>query len=274
MKKYILGLFLCFATVLCVAFKPLPICTGCKSIHVQNQNGLYVIHIPYAGEYKVKPYVVEKLIENQKVFEKTKAKLVVNAGYFDMKNQGTTSYVIVDKKIELDPKTNPNLIENEELKPYMKEILNRTEFRILDCKGQTRYDISAHKSRVPYRCSLVHSVQAGPLLYPNLRLEQEAFLIKKNGVVVKDSITSTTKRPRTAIGIKNNDLFLIVATKQNPLTINELVDVCRELNLDRAMNLDGGGSTSLDFNVFDKKLHIVSEKNNSARKLKSFLVVE
>lgn len=278
MEKFKAILFLfCAASIFC-AFKYVPPCSGCRHIEVSFDKGIYVFRIPSNGNYKLTPYVVENLAYNKDVFNKTKAELVVNAGYFDAKNQQTTSYVVVDNNLALDPELNKNLVENEVLKPYMRKILNRTEFRVLDCNGEVRYDISAHNTRVPYRCKLRHSIQAGPLLYPDLRLKQEYFVEKKDGKVVRDAIFAYTKRPRTAIGIKDGDVYMIVATNDNPLTLEELAIVCRDLKLDKAMNFDGGGSTSVDYKGANdsqfKNLHIVSDKNNTPRKLKSFLVVE
>lgn len=278
MKKIKAILFLfCVVSIFC-AFKYVPPCTSCKNIEVSSDKGIYIFRIPAAGNYKLSPYVVEKLVYNEDVFKKTRAELVVNAGYFDAKNQQTTSYVVVDNNLALDPELNKNMVENENLKPHMKKILNRTEFRVLDCNGETRYDISAHNARLPYRCKLRHSIQAGPLLYPDLRLKEEYFVEMKDGKIVRDAIFAYTKRPRTAIGIKDGDVYIIVATNDNPLSLEELANVCKDLKLDKTMNFDGGGSTSIDYKGTNdsqfKNLHIVSDKNNTPRKLKSFLVVE
>lgn len=274
-KAVLMMIFAC--TVLC-GFKCESVCTGCKNIEVFEENGLYVFRIPFEGEYKVKPFVSEKLIYNTDVFKKTKAELVINAGYFDPKNGGTSSYVVQDKKMVLDPKTNNNLTQNTALKPYMKKILNRTEFRILDCKGKTKYDIAAHNAKTPYKCELMHSIQAGPLLYPDLRMEEEYFVATEGTKVTRDSITALKKCARTAIGIKDNDLYIIIATTKHPLTLPELSEICKDLCLDKAMNFDGGGSTSLDYKGTDnpkyKNLHVISDKDKSARKLKSFLIIE
>ena len=64
-----------------------------------DNNGVYVIEI--VDEYKKKekqqflqPYVVEELKTNEEVYKETDASLVVNAGFFDPKNQKTVSYVV------------------------------------------------------------------------------------------------------------------------------------------------------------------------------------
>lgn len=270
--------FLLSAVVLACGFEADFGCKGCKNIEVIEKNGIYIFRIPDKGGYSLKPYVSEKLVYNKDVFQQTGAELVVNAGYFDIKNEETTSYVVVDNYLALDPTLNNNLMDNEQLKPHLKEILNRTELRILDCNGEVRYDICAHNAKVPYRCKIKHSLQAGPLVYPDLRLKKEYFLRTKGHDVLRDSIQSLQRRPRTIIGLKDNDVYIFIVTLKNPLSLIEVQDLCAELRLDKAMNFDGGGSTSVDFkgtnNQEFKNLHIVSENNGSARKLKSFLIVE
>lgn len=82
-------------------------------------------------------------------------------------------------------------MNNKALEPHIDTILNRTEFRVLNCKGETRYDIAAHNARAPFRCEIVHSVQAGPMIYPDLKLSREYFVSKdENGKVTRDSITA------------------------------------------------------------------------------------
>ena len=148
----------------------------------------------------------------------------------------------------------------------------------MDCKGKTKYDIAAHNARVPFKCELVHSIQAGPLLYPDLRLEQEYFVSTEGTKITRNSISAFEKCARTAIGLKDNDIYIIIATNKHPLTLPELSDVCKDLCLDKAMNFDGGGSTSVDFkgtqNPEFKNLHIVSDRDKNARKLKSFLIIK
>lgn len=277
MKKISTILFLLFITGIFCAFQYVPACTGCKNLHVTEKDGVYIFHIPYSGNYTVKPYVSEKLVLNEKVFKETDAQLVVNAGYFDPKNQKTTSYVVLDNVLALDPKDNENLMQNKSLSSNMRKILNRTEFRILDCDGIVRYDIASHNAKAPYKCTIKHSVQAGPMVYPSLRLKEEYFVTQDGSTVTRDSISALKKCARTVIGMKDNDLYLIIATTKHPMTLNEISELCRDLRLDKAMNFDGGGSTSVDFKGTNspdfKNLHIVSEKDQSARKLKSFLVI-
>lgn len=252
-----------------------------SEIEVKNDNGIYVFKIPQDHIKNVRPYIVKFLTHNKDVYDQTGAELVINASYFDPKNHNTSSYVIIDEQTVLDPKTNASLMENTALRPHLHQVLNRTEFRVLDCAGTKKYDIRKH-SLPPFgiektSCKVIHALQAGPELYPTLRLEDEYFVEKKDGKVVRDSISAYKKCARTAIGIKDNDIYIIIATVNHRMTLPELAQYCKSLHLTKAMNFDGGGSTSVDFKgnsyTNNQPLSIISDKDKSARKLKSFLVI-
>lgn len=283
MKKTIsLLCLLCSAIVFATGACP-PInnntCPTTPPIEIKNNKGLYIIKIPKERNSNIRPYVSKLLTYNKTVFNLTNAELVINAGYFDPNNQKTSSYVIIDKKVVLDPTTNKSLMNNQAIKPYLDTVLNRTEFRVLDCQGETKYDITAHNTKPPFRCEIKHSIQAGPMIYPDLRLSREYFVAKdENGNVTRDSITALKKCARTAIGIKDGDIYIIIANIYHKVTLPELYRICEDLKLDKAMNFDGGGSTSLNYkgtgNPNFKNLEITSDKNKNARKLKSFLVID
>lgn len=283
MKKNIKKLFsmtflICAAIVFTMSACPV-VTQGCRNIEITNDKGLYIIRIPKERNSKVYPYITKFLTYNKDVYAQTGAELVINAGYFDPKNHGTSSYVVIDGKTVLDPTKNSALMNNKALAPNIDIILNRTEFRVLNCGGETKYDIAAHSTKPPFKCEIVHSIQAGPMLYPDLKLSREYFVTKdENGKVTRDSITALKKCARTAIGLKDGDIYIIIANIYHKLTLPELYRVCEDLCLDKAMNFDGGGSTSLNFkgtnNPDFKNLEITSDKDKNARKLKSFLVIE
>ncbi len=278
MKKLITLLcLLCSAVIF--ATGACPVARGSDKIEITNDNGLYIIRIPKERNANIRPYVTKSLTFNKDVFAKTGAEMVINAGYFDPNNKKTSSYVIIDKKVVLDPTTNQSLMNNASVKPYLNLVLNRTEFRVLDCHGKTKYDIAAHNAKAPFRCEIKHSIQAGPMIYPDLRLSREYFVMKdENGNVTRDSITALKKCARTAIGIKDGDVYIIIANIYHKLTLPGLYKVCEDLGLEKAMNFDGGGSTSLNYKGTDnpeyKNFEITSDKNKNARKLKSFLVID
>ena len=96
MKKIILICLVIISALACCAYV-------CRDISVKNYNGLYVIRIPHERISDIKPHVVSSLAYNRSIYEQTGAQLVVNAGYFDPNNRKTTSYVIIDEEIVLNP---------------------------------------------------------------------------------------------------------------------------------------------------------------------------
>ena len=239
---------------------------------LKDKEGVYVIEI---NSHKTKdmlvPYVAENLETNDSVYRSTNARLCVNAGFFDPKNQKTVSYVVIDEKPVADPKENENLMNNPSLEKYMDKILNRSEFRVFaDGKGRIIYDIAPHNDKIPEGYTLKHSIQAGPMLLPDLRLEEEFFVLIRKGKLVSESASALHQYARTAIGIKDNNVYLFIITNEAPMTLKEVAELAHKWGMEKAMAFDGGGSTSFD----SPELHIISEKDNQARRLKSFLILQ
>jgi exopolysaccharide biosynthesis protein len=245
-----------------------------SDISVKYDNGIY--HIVLKGEKikkKIKFTSSDDLITNREAHQKSKAQLTVNAGFFDPKNSKTISYIVTDRMITADPVFNPSLVNSSFFKRHSSQILNRTEFRILQCGNKFRYDIASHNSGVDFDCALVTSAQGGPLVYPQLRLEEEAFIVKNaQGDVIRESASVLHKTSRTIIGIKGSDeCHILIITDANPMDLYDVQKLCKELKLDRAMAFDGGSSTSMNYK---KDIEVVSLKGDGAgRLLKSFMLV-
>lgn len=250
-----------------------------NGIDVKNENGIY--HIVLSGE-KIKKKMAfissPNLITNKEAHNNSGSLLTVNAGFFDPKNQKTISYIVYDSQTVEDPLFNENLMYNPVLRQNMKSILNRTEFRVLDCDGKLRYEIAPHNSKVDFMCFIKTSAQGGPQLLPNLRMEEEFFVVRdEEGNVTRESASVLHKVPRTLIGIKTlpngeQEAHIFIVTNENPMTLPEARDLCASYGLDSAMAFDGGSSTSFDY----KDIHVVSTQSSgdTGRALKSFLIIK
>jgi len=269
MKKLLLILCMLFSTT-CVIAGP---------INVDYDNGIY--HIVLSGD-KMKKQIdfvsSSNLITNKEAHNNAQALLTINAGFFDPNNQKTISYIVNDYQTVEDPVFNENLTSNPVYRKHLKSILNRTEFRVLDCDSKLKYEIAPHDAKVDFLCSVKTSAQGGPQLLPNLRLEEEFFILKdKEGNIVRESASVLHKTARTLIGLKSlpkgeQEVHVFIITNENPMTIYEARDLCSSYGLDSAMAFDGGSSTSLNY----KKIHVVStqESGDTGRALKSFMVVK
>lgn len=243
-------------------------------ISIDKDNGVY--HIILKGEKikkKIKFVASEDLITNREAHIKGNATLTVNAGFFDPKNGKTISYIVTDKMTSADPMFNQALLANPFFRRNMNTILNRSEFRVMQCGNKFEYSIVGHKSDVPFGCTLITSAQGGPLILPELRLEEEGFIVKNSeGQVVRESASVLHKTSRTVIGLKGNDeCHIFIITDENPMDMYEVQQLCKSYGLDRAMAFDGGSSTSMNYK---NNLEVISIKGDGAgRMLKSFMLV-
>lgn len=237
--------------------------------------GVYVVDVNTA-ECKdcIVPYITDRLDTVESVAIKNNVRVAINAGFFDPQNKQTTSYVLVNGSMVADPNNNTSLISNPGLKPYLPLILDRSEFRILSCNDGLRYDIAKHSQLVAPGCSVWHSVQAGPELLPQLRLKEEAFVVRKDGKVIKESAGALGKHARSAVGIKDGHVLFVAVSNAAAMTIEDLSVLMKTLGTEKALAFDGGSSTSLYVNSEDVRFVLTSAKDNSARRVKSFIFVK
>ena len=264
MKRFLLSL-LC-SLLLC----------GCSiaapKVEVSSSDGIFHIVIPQEkAKKKVKIYASSSLQTNEEIHKLSGAELTVNAGFFDPSNGKTISYVVTEGQTIEDPVLNENIFKNPVLRRNLPKILNRTEFRITECNNKYKYEIVPHDTPVPFSCTVTESVQGGPMILPDLRLEEEFFIVKQDGKIIRESCSVLHKVARTILGIKDGNLHILIITDDNPMDMYEVQALCKKLGFERAMGLDGGSSTSMDYKDI---YHVISVKGDGAgRKLKSFITV-
>ncbi len=208
---------------------------------------VYVVTIPPG--YSVEVAVSEELKTVEDFAADTGALAVLNGGFFDPSNGQTTSFVKVNGALVADPRENRRLMDNPDLVPYIGQILNRSEFRRYDCRDRIRYDITFHNESVPDGCTLQSALGAGPQLLPNDTSQAEGFTDYVDDVLIRDAIGSQQRNARSAIGIKSDGtlVWLMVAQTDpaNGMTLAELAEFMTTLDIYKALNLDGGSSSSL-----------------------------
>lgn len=218
-------------------------------------------------------YLSDSLETVENVAVKTNSAVVINAGFFDPTNTQTTSYVVINGQIVADPSLNSHLMNNPALKEHLPIILNRSEFRIMNCEGQQKFDIALHNQLPPDECKINYSAQGGPELVPDFNLSKEGFVVKKRGKIIRQSAGALGKYTRSAIGIKEDHILLVAANNQATMTLEDLAKFMKKQNVEKAMAFDGGSSTSLYVNLPDyPEFILTSAKNNSARRVKSMIL--
>ena len=241
------------------------------------QSIAHILLIPANSGFLVTPALSQKVATVEEFAQKHRAVAILNAGFFDPANQKSTSYIVLQGKVVGDPKQNERLVNNPNLKPYLSQIFNRTEFRRYLCGQTIRYSIALHSQSPPAGCQLVDAIGAGPRLLPELTLVKEGFVDNANK---RDALGSNQPNARTAVGITRDGSVVIVMVAQKPLapansgiSLPVLADLMKTLGADKAMNLDGGSSSSLYYNgkTFYGKVDL--EGNPIKRPVKSVLLV-
>jgi len=149
------------------------------------------------------------------------ALVAINGGFFDMKNGGSVDFIKVG-----------GTVINETNAPSSRA---NAVFSIQKNKVQIS---SANKENTEN--SPAHDVMlSGPLL-----------LSEGKRIPLSSNPFNSNRHPRTALGItKNNKLILIVVDGRNSLangmSLDELAKVLHWIGAQEAMNLDGGGSSTL-----------------------------
>ena len=213
---------------------------------------VHVVTIPDPVRYPVRVAVVEELARVEAIAAQVCGAIgcvaAINAGFFDPNNGLTTSYVVQDGVLVADPSQNERLVGNPDLTSYMDRILNRSEFRRYDCDGTSSYDITFHSDPVPAGCALVDAVGAGPQLLPQDTSVEEGFV---DPAVNRDALGSQSANARSAVGLTADGSVVMVMAAQVPgvspsgLTMAEMAGLMGDRGVVKALNLDGGSSSTL-----------------------------
>lgn len=264
--RYIIALFLTLVVFISPVYAK-------NNIDISYENGIY--HIVLSGKKikkRIKFVASENLITNREAHKNSRSILTINTGFFDPESGKTMSYIVTDRNTAVDPMFTDSLLYDPVLRRNREKILNRTEFRIVECNNKYHYEIAPHKSDVDFGCTIITSAQGGPMILPKLQLEEEFFVVKdKEGNVIRESASVLHKTSRTIMAIKDDEAHILIITDQNPMDIFEVQALCRKLNFDRAMAFDGGSSTSMNYK---NKIEVVSTIGDGVgRMLKSFMII-
>jgi len=244
--------------------------------HTLPQSIVHTLLIPAQSHFFVTPVISAQVNTVEEFAAKEQAVAVLNGGFFDPKNQKTTSYVVVKGKLAADPRENERLMQNPQLTSYIDKILNRTEFRRYQCGQTIRYGIALHQELPPTGCQLVDALGGGPRLLPRQTSKEEGFVDLTTG---RDALGSDQPNARTAIGITRDGGVIWVMAQQKPnnphsgMSLPALADWMKNLGVEQAMNLDGGSSASLYYQGQTFNGKVDRSLNPVKRPVKSVLLV-
>lgn len=245
------------------------------------QSQVHLVVIPPDGRITIKPALAVGVDTVAGLAEQNQAIAAINGGYFDPVNQKSASFVTLKGRVVANPQTNERLTNNPQLAPYLSRILNRAAFRRYRCNQEIRYDIVAGRQATPSGCSLVDELGAGPMLLPQMQLEQEAFVESSGGVVTRDPLGSQQPNARSAVGLRADGVLIWVMVAQRPdepyrsgMPLPMLANYMKSLGVVKAMNLDGGTSSTLYVRgkTYHGKVNAIGER--IWRPIKSILLVQ
>jgi len=157
----------------------------------------------------------------------TDALAAVNAGFFNIKEGGSVTYIRTDGKIQSDTakkwRRNTNMNGS---------ILINTKGELFIEENHTNKWYDDHT------------------MFPDVLLTGPLLLKEKHKTVLPKTSLVKLRHPRTAIGAKGRNRILLITVdgrteSASGMTLGELSDLMVSLKCRDAVNLDGGGSTTM-----------------------------
>jgi exopolysaccharide biosynthesis protein len=151
-----------------------------------------------------------------------------NAGFFNIKEGGSTTYI----------KTGGKIMDADTAKKWPGNI-NMTGSLLVDSKGHLSI-----RPAMPNKWYDLHSE------YPFVLVTGPLLLYNRERVKLPETSLVITRHPRTAAGVINkNKIVLVTLDGRTPeaygMTLPDLTDLMISLGCSDAVNLDGGGSTTM-----------------------------
>lgn len=243
-----------------IALKGLPAEFGAYRFSYKGARCVLIV-MPARSKYVLTPAIIDKTAPTSTIARANKAILAVNGGYFNLSDGESASYMVLATKQVLNPRLNKALTTNQKLVPFLPQIFNRSELRVYqDPAGNKQYTIERHQSAVPAGLKLLHALQGGPRLLPELSSVDEAFVRTEVDGKQVDSIGVNRTAARTAIALTANGDKMIVSCAgkgqdefSSGLTLPDLAALLKSLGATDALNFDGGTSTTLVVKSGDAK---------------------
>ena len=177
-------------------------------------------------------FAKDSLIKTSSFAKQSNALAAINGGFFDMKAGGSVSFLVSDGKVIHENKPNVLSIDNE-MGANALVIYENGKSEILPTEGA---------NRIPMLKNVEDALVTGPLLLNNSQINN-----------LQKRPFNDLKHPRSAICIGKKEIWLIAVDGRHKeatgLNLNELSQFLLSCGCQHAINLDGGGSTTLFLNT-------------------------
>ena len=177
-------------------------------------------------------FAKDSLIKTSSFAKQSNALAAINGGFFDMKAGGSVSFLVSDGKVIHENKPNVLSIDNE-MGANALVIYENGKSEILPTEGA---------NRIPMLKNVEDALVTGPLLLNNSQINN-----------LQKRPFNDLKHPRSAICIGKKEIWLVAVDGRHKeatgLNLNELSQFLLSCGCQHAINLDGGGSTTLFLNT-------------------------
>jgi exopolysaccharide biosynthesis protein len=158
----------------------------------------------------------------------TEALAAINAGFFNIKEGGSVTYIRTDGNIQ-EPDTAKKWRRNTNMNGSI--LINK-------------------KGRVFIEESHTNKWYDDHAMFPDVLLTGPLLLKEKHKTVLPETSLVKLRHPRTAIGAKGRNRILLITIdgrteSASGMTLSELSDLLVSLKCREGVNLDGGGSTTM-----------------------------
>jgi exopolysaccharide biosynthesis protein len=152
----------------------------------------------------------------------------VNAGFFNIKDGGSATYI----------RNAGRIIDTDTAKKWQRNV-NMTGALLIDTRGHLNIRESMPNSWYDSHPEFPDVLVTGPLLIRN----RKTTILPKTSLVI-------TRHPRTSIGVINNHKIVLVTldgrtADARGMTLLQFTDLMKSFRCKDAVNLDGGGSTTM-----------------------------
>lgn len=176
-------------------------------------------------------YSPKENVRTSKLASAASAIAATNAGFFNIKDGGSATYI----------KTAGRIVDADTAKKWLRN-LNMTGSVLIDAGGHLSISLAVPNTWYDSHPEYPYVLVTGPLL---LKGKKKALLPKTSLVI--------TKHPRTSIGVINKNRIVLVTldgrtAEAQGMTLLKLTDLMISLGCTDAVNLDGGGSTTMWIN--------------------------
>jgi exopolysaccharide biosynthesis protein len=169
-----------------------------------------------------------QILKGTSIFGKeSNAIAALNGTFFDMKNGGSVDYIRIDGKM-----VNPNRLQKNNIRALHQKaavVIGGRKLRIEKWDSTDTWEENLQGEDI---------MVTGPLLIQNNQLDK-----------LDSTDMYTVRHPRTAIAIKGSKVLLVTVDGRNErasgMSLFELAQFLKWLGASDAINLDGGGSTTL-----------------------------